>query len=96
MTSPRVPTLFSLWKAKRTGAQARAPRRPGVVADLGMCGRSLRGNREISRLVNREVSRSALARIGKARSNTVPASAKDAMRRTEAASLFLHSPSSHR
>src|SRR6202035_748439 len=30
------------------GAIVRAPRRPGVVVDTGMCGRSLLGNREIS------------------------------------------------
>src|SRR5258708_33270723 len=32
----------------RMGAITRAPRRPGVVLDTGMCGRSLLGNREIS------------------------------------------------
>src|ERR1019366_1165470 len=32
------------------GAIVRAPRRPGVVLDTGMCGRSLRGNRETPRL----------------------------------------------
>src|SRR3981189_1787417 len=31
------------------GAISRAPRRPGVVVDTGMCGRSLRGNRETPR-----------------------------------------------
>src|ERR1035438_6121030 len=31
------------------GAISRAPRRPGVVEDTGMCGSSLRGNREIPR-----------------------------------------------
>src|SRR5271169_1550584 len=30
-------------------AISRAPRRPGVVVDTGMCGRSLRGNRETPR-----------------------------------------------
>ena len=39
-------------KARRTGASARAPRRPGVVEDPGMCRRSLHGNREISRPAN--------------------------------------------
>jgi hypothetical protein len=29
------------------GAIVRVPRRPGVVVDTGMCGRSLLGNREI-------------------------------------------------
>ncbi len=32
------------------GAIVRAPRRPGVVLDTGMCGRSLHGNRETPRL----------------------------------------------
>src|SRR4029077_4262484 len=31
------------------GAISRAPRRSGVVVDTGMCGRSLRGNRETPR-----------------------------------------------
>ena len=35
-------------KAIRMGALLRAPVRPGVVGDPGMCGRSLCGNREIS------------------------------------------------
>ena len=30
------------------GALSRAPSRPGVVTDPGMCGRSLHGNREVS------------------------------------------------
>src|SRR6202795_4741675 len=37
-------------KATRMGAIVRAPRRPGVVLDTGMCGRSLLGNRETPRL----------------------------------------------
>ena len=41
---------FKRRKATRTGAPSRAPGRPGVVGDPGMCGRSLDGNREISRL----------------------------------------------
>ena len=49
MTSSRVPTLLTLRKATRTGTPARVSIRPGAVADLGMCGRSLYGNREISR-----------------------------------------------
>src|SRR5208282_6424758 len=34
------------------GAIVRAPRRPGVVLDTGMCGRSLLGNRETPRLTS--------------------------------------------
>lgn len=45
----RVPTALGSRKAIRTGASSRVPVRPGVVADPGMCGRSLLGNREISR-----------------------------------------------
>ena len=43
-----APTTFTSRKAIRTGASSRAPVRPGVVVDPGMCGRSLSGNREIS------------------------------------------------
>ena len=46
---------------------SRAPRRPGVVADTGMRGRSLRGNREISRPT---VQQQPPVRIGKARSRS--------------------------
>ena len=55
-------------KATRTGAPARAPGRPGVVGDPGMCGRSLHGNREISRPTDRQ--HAGLVRIGKARSRS--------------------------
>jgi hypothetical protein len=51
-------------KAKRMGATSRVPRRPGVVADPGMCGRSVRGNREISRSTVRQCRRSASGRRG--------------------------------
>lgn len=44
----RAPTLSTERKATRAGAQSRAPVWPGVVADPGMYGRSLYGNREIS------------------------------------------------
>src|SRR5215472_15820811 len=37
------------------GAISRAPRRPGVVVDTGMCRRSLRGNRETPRLTTDHV-----------------------------------------
>ncbi len=50
--SSRVPTPCRWRKAKRTGASSRVPARPGVVADLGMCRRSLCGNWEISRLAS--------------------------------------------
>jgi len=40
---------------------------PGVVGDPGMCGRSLRGNREVSRLTVRQ---KPPVRIGKARSRS--------------------------
>ena len=48
MTSSRAPTLYVLRKAIRTGTPTRVPARPGAVGELGMCGRSLFGNREIS------------------------------------------------
>ena len=62
-----VPTQCILRKATRLGASARAPRRPGVVKDPGMCGRSLGGNREISRPTVRQPPP---VRIGKARSRS--------------------------
>ena len=55
-------------KATRTGAISRAPSRPGVVGDPGMCGRSLHGNREISG--STRAACAALVRIGKARSRS--------------------------
>ena len=62
-----VPTQCILWKATRTGARSRASGRPGVVRDPGMCRRSLRGNREISRSTVRQ---QPPVRIGKARSRS--------------------------
>src|SRR6266446_8428606 len=47
--NPRVPTLFRARKATRTDASSRAPGRPGVVEEPGMCRSSLDGNREIPR-----------------------------------------------
>jgi hypothetical protein len=44
----RAPTLSTERKATRTGAQSQASAWPGVVADPGMYGSSLYGNREIS------------------------------------------------
>ena len=63
----RVPTLFHLRKATRTGASAQALARPGAVVEPGMCARSLHGNREISGLTSRGIG---LVRIGKARSRS--------------------------
>jgi hypothetical protein len=62
-----VPTPCTRWKATCPGATVRASGRPGVVRDPGMCGRSLRGNREISRSAVRQ---SPPVRIGKARSRS--------------------------
>ncbi len=62
-----VPTLCKLWKATCPGAAARAFGRPGVVRDPGMCRRSMRGNREISRLT---AWQQPPVRIGKARSRS--------------------------
>ena len=67
MNIPRVPTPYPQRKATRPGALSRAPSRPGVVIDPGMCARSLHGNREISGLTSRRLG---LARIGKARSRS--------------------------
>ena len=52
------------------GCALRASGRPGVVGDPGMCRRSLRGNREISRSASGSVPSAALVRIGKARSRS--------------------------
>ena len=62
-----VPTQCILWKATRSGAPSRAFGRPGVVRDPGMCRRSLRGNREISRST---AWQQPPVRIGKARSRS--------------------------
>src|SRR4029453_18740709 len=47
-----APTPLRRRKATRTGTSTRAPGRPGVVEEPGMCRRSLRGNREIPRLTS--------------------------------------------
>ena len=52
-----------------TDGRTRAPRRPGVVLDTGMCGRSLLGNRQISWSASAS-TRAALVRVGKARSRS--------------------------
>jgi hypothetical protein len=62
-----VPTPCIRWKAICSGATARASGRPGVVKDPGICRRSLRGNREISRSTVRQ---KPPVRIGKARSRS--------------------------
>ena len=62
-----VPTPCIRRKAIRLGASSRGPGRPGVVRDPGMCIRSLRGNREISRPTVRQ---RPPVRIGKARSRS--------------------------
>jgi hypothetical protein len=46
------PTPLRRRKATRTGTTPRAPGRPGVVEEPGMCRSSLRGNREIPRLTS--------------------------------------------
>ena len=46
----RTQTSLIRRKATRRGASSRAPRGSGVVEDPGMCGSSLRGNREVSGL----------------------------------------------
>ncbi len=63
----RMPTLLTGRKATRWGASSQAPHRSGVVADPGMCGNSLYGNREISCSTD---GLSSSARIGKARSRS--------------------------
>jgi hypothetical protein len=52
-----------------TAAITRAPRRPGVVLDTGMCARSLLGNRENSWSASASIC-AALVRVGKARSRS--------------------------
>ena len=63
--SSRAPTPLGRRKAIRSSAPSQASGRLGVVADPGMCGSSLRGNREVSGLARGWTPR---VRIGKARS----------------------------
>ncbi len=65
--NPRVPTPFRARKATRFGRTIARSERPGVVEEPGMCRRSLRGNREISRSTVRQLPP---VRIGKARSRS--------------------------
>ena len=53
-------------ESKTDGRVMRAPGRPGVVADPGMCGRSLYGNREILGVAGKGLP----VRVGKARSHS--------------------------
>ena len=62
-----VPTPCIRRKATHPGASSRAPGRPGVVRDPGMCRRFLLGNRDISRPT---VWQLPPVRIGKARSRS--------------------------
>jgi len=59
--------VVPLTEGNTNGRDIARPRRPGVVADTGMRGRSLRGNREISRPT---VWQLPPVRIGKARSRS--------------------------
>ncbi len=62
-----MPTPYWLRKATWTDAISRGPVQSRVVRDPGMCGRSLYGNREISRVT---ACASTPVRIGKARSRS--------------------------
>src|SRR5262249_20134478 len=59
--------VVPLTEGNTDGRDIARPRRPGVVADTGMRGRSLRGNGEIPRLPVRQLPP---VRIGKARSRS--------------------------
>src|SRR5208282_1902016 len=66
MTSSRAPTLYALRKAKWTGTSTQVPVRPGMVGELGMCGRSLFGNWELSWSAS-DSTRAAPVRVGNLR-----------------------------
>ena len=59
--------VFRIMEGNTDGSVMRAPARPGVVEDPGMCGSSLCGNREISGLAG---GGTPPVRIGKARSRS--------------------------
>ena len=59
--------VFEITERNMADASARVSSQPGVVEDPGMCGRSLRGNREISGLASGGIPR---VRIGKTRSRS--------------------------
>jgi hypothetical protein len=65
--SPGADAVSSAEGNTNRRAIASAPGRPGVVEEPGMCRRSLRGNREISRSTVRQPPP---VRIGKARSRS--------------------------
>ena len=65
---PRAPTPWTARKATRADSVKRASVRLGVVADPGMCRRSLFGNREIPRPTDGH--HAPKVRIGKARSRS--------------------------
>ena len=58
---------FQIAEGNTDGRASASARTPGVVADPGMCRRSLHGNREISCLAS---DTSSLVRSGKARSRS--------------------------
>jgi hypothetical protein len=58
--------MVSNMEGNTYGRATRAPGRPGVVEDPGMCARSLQGNREILGLTGKALP----VRIGKARSRS--------------------------
>ena len=47
ITNSRVPTTWSGWEGNMSCSAMQAIVRPGGVLELGMCGHSLRGNRDI-------------------------------------------------
>jgi len=65
--SSRAPTPLGRRKATRSSAPSQALGRLGVVADPGMCGSSLHGNREASGLAG---GWTPPVRIGKTRSRS--------------------------
>jgi hypothetical protein len=58
--------MVSNMEGKTDGCVMRAPGRPGVVEDPGMCARSLHGNREILGLAGKALP----VRIGKVRNRS--------------------------
>jgi hypothetical protein len=52
ITNFRVPTTWSGWEGNTSCSAMQAIERPGGVKELGMCGHSLHGNREIREFSN--------------------------------------------